>query len=83
MSVLRRNWMNLWPIRSSLAGTRPQATWCVRLCACWKSGSARNAQLAAFDRELSVRLAALDHGESVESGEVRQRLKQKSWEWPG
>jgi antitoxin ParD1/3/4 len=44
---------------------------------------ARNAELAAFDRELSVRLAALDHGESVESGEVRQRLKQKSREWPG
>ncbi len=39
---------------------------------------ARNAQLAAFDRELSVRLAALDHGESVESGEVRQRIEQRA-----
>ena len=41
---------------------------------------ARNAELAAFDRELGARLAALDAGESVNPEEVRQRLERKSRE---
>ena len=39
---------------------------------------ARNAELAAFDRELGARLSALDHGESVNPDDVRRRIEQKS-----
>jgi len=38
----------------------------------------RNAQLAAFDQELSRRLAALDRGEHLNPKTVRERLQQKS-----
>lgn len=39
---------------------------------------ARNAELAAFDRELGARLAALDAGESVNPDDVRRRIEQRS-----
>ena len=38
----------------------------------------RNAELAAFDRELGARLAALDAGESVNPDDVRRRIEQRS-----
>jgi antitoxin ParD1/3/4 len=41
---------------------------------------ARNAQIAAFNRELGERLAALDRGEYVEPSAARQRIEQKSRE---
>ena len=41
---------------------------------------ARNAELAAFDRELGARLSALDHGESVNPDDVRERMEGKSRE---
>ena len=37
-----------------------------------------NAELAAFDRELGARLAALDAGESVNPDDVRRRIEQRS-----
>ena len=40
----------------------------------------RNAELAAFDRELGARLAALDAGESVNPDDVRERMEGKSRE---
>ena len=40
--------------------------------------SARAAQLAKFNQELGRRLESLDRGESVDSGEVRSRLRNKS-----
>jgi len=44
---------------------------------------ARNAELAAFDRELGARLAALDRGESVDPEQVKKRLERKSRERRG
>jgi len=41
---------------------------------------ARAAQLARFNRELSQRLASLDHGERVDPTEVRSRLERRSEE---
>ena len=41
---------------------------------------ARNAELAAFDRELGARLSDLNRGESVDPKDVRQRMEQKSRE---
>jgi len=41
---------------------------------------ARNAQLAAFNREVGARLASLDRGESVDPEKARKRLEQKSRE---
>lgn len=40
----------------------------------------RNAQIAAFNRELGSRLASLDRGESVKPQTARKRLEQKSRE---
>jgi len=42
--------------------------------------SARAAQLAEFNEELGRRLAALDHGETVDPAEARARLRRKSVE---
>lgn len=39
---------------------------------------ARAAQLGEFNQELGRRLASLDQGETVNPGEARARLKQKS-----
>ncbi|HUX28343.1 MAG TPA: type II toxin-antitoxin system ParD family antitoxin [Terracidiphilus sp.] len=41
---------------------------------------AREVQIAAFNRELGARLAALDRGEHVKPGIARERLQQKSRE---
>jgi antitoxin ParD1/3/4 len=41
---------------------------------------ARGAQLAAFNRELGVRLASLDRGEHVKPEAARKRLELKSRE---
>ena len=41
---------------------------------------ARAVQFAAFNRELGVRLASLDRGESVEPEAARRRLEQRSLE---
>ena len=41
---------------------------------------ARAAQLAAFNREVRVRLASLDRGEAVEPDSVRERIRQRSRE---
>ena len=41
---------------------------------------ARATQLDEFNRELGRRLAALDRGEHVDSGEARARLQRKSEE---
>ena len=38
----------------------------------------RDVQLAAFNRELAQRLAALDRGEHVGPDEIRMRIEQKS-----
>ena len=40
----------------------------------------RNAELAAFNEELSARLASLDRGERVDPHVVRERLERKSRE---
>ena len=39
---------------------------------------ARGLQIAAFNKELSARLASLDRGETVDPEAVRLRLEQKS-----
>jgi antitoxin ParD1/3/4 len=39
---------------------------------------ARAAQIAAFNKELTRRLTALDHGETVAASDVRSRLRRKS-----
>ena len=39
---------------------------------------ARAAQIAAFNKELSRRLAALERGETVAASEIRSRLRRKS-----
>ena len=41
---------------------------------------ARNAQLAAFNKEVAARLASLDRGEHVKPEAARKRLEQKSRE---
>jgi antitoxin ParD1/3/4 len=41
---------------------------------------ARSAQIAAFNRELGIRLASLDHGKFVKPEAARQRLRRKSAE---
>ncbi len=41
---------------------------------------ARSLQLAAFNKELESRLAALDRGESISPETVRERLQQRSRE---
>jgi len=41
---------------------------------------ARSAQIAAFNQELSARLAALDSGENADPEAVRERLRRKSQE---
>ncbi len=41
---------------------------------------ARAAQLAAFNREVRVRLASLDRREAVEPDSVRERIRQRSRE---
>jgi antitoxin ParD1/3/4 len=40
----------------------------------------RSAQIAAFNQELSARLAALDSGENADPEAVRERLRRKSQE---
>ena len=40
----------------------------------------RSGQIAAFNRELSSRMASLDSGEAVDPADARQRLRQKSKE---
>jgi antitoxin ParD1/3/4 len=41
---------------------------------------ARSAQIAAFNRELGIRLASLDRGKVVKPEAARQRLRRKSAE---
>ena len=38
---------------------------------------AKSTQLAAFDRELGARLAALDRGKSVDAADLKKRLDSK------